>query len=230
MKTIVGLSGFGDSIYLEPLARKEIENVAPGEQIVISTNYPDVFAHLPVKKIPYNRNPDNAKKFSYLAGKSNPTTTQLKDMGYADSDEFVIKHSPIAVLVCGYPSMGSQSDLIPDKQVVEKVIEYLRKKGYQVLHITNGSQEEYKGAVKTSSANYFQTVAMFKGSDLIVCQQGWATALAEGLKKKCLVIFSNNFRVNHNTFITQITPNKVCCKKSTCFIWDNEWEDWLDEI
>jgi hypothetical protein len=230
MKNIVGLSGFGDSIYLEPLARREIESAMPGEEIAIHTNHPDVFAHLPAKKLPYNRKPDNAIKYSYLAGKANPKTTQLEDMGYVNTDEFMIKHSPIALLVCGYPAMGSQDDLVPEKQVVEKIVAEIKAKGYQVLHIGNGSKEEYKGATKIVSINYFQTVAMFKGADLIVCQQGWGTAMAEGLNKKCLVIFSHNFRTNHNPFLAQITPDKVCCKKSTFFMWDNEQKALPDEI
>lgn len=223
MKTIVGLSGFGDAIYLEPLARKTIrEN--PGELFAISTNYPDIFAHLKAKKTPYIRDPGDAMKFSYLPGKTNPHTTQLSDMGYVSTEQFELQHAPIAILACGYPSMGSQDDLIPSKQVVEQIIAEIKRRGYQVLHIANGSGDlAYAGTTKIVSANYFQTVAMFKGADLIICQQGWGTAMAEGLDKKCLVIFSNTYRINSNPFITQITPQKVCCKATTHYVWDNEY-------
>jgi len=231
MKNIVGLSGFGDAIYLEPLARKTIKD-NPCDSFTIATNYPDVFAHLLVKRIPFTRSPDNAIKFSYLPGKTNTKTTQLDDMGYDNIDQFQIEHAPIAILACGYPSMGSQDDLIPEKHVIEQIITQLKQRGYQVLHIGNGSGERtYLGATKITSANYFQTVALFKGADLIVCQQGWGTALAEGLNKKCLVIFSHAYRTNHNPFIAQITPQKVCCKPTTHYVWDNEYQGSLpDEI
>lgn len=231
MKTIVGLSGFGDAIYLEPLARQAIKD-NPDELLAVSTNYPDVFAHLMAKRISYSRNPDQAIKFSYLPGKANPKTTQLEDMGYACADQFQVHHAPIAILACGYPSMGSQDDLIPDRHTIEQIIAELRSRGYQILHIGNGAGDRtYAGATKIISANYFQTVSMFKGADLIVCQQGWGTALAEGLNKKCLVIFSHNYRINNNPFITQITPKKVCCKPTTYYLWDNEYQGVLpDEI
>ena len=229
MKTIVGLSGFGDAIYLEPLARQAIKD-NPDELLAISTNYPDVFAHLPAKRMPYSRNPDHAIKFSYLPGKANPNTTQLIDMGYVCNEAFELSHAPIAILACGYPSMGSQDDLIPDKRIVEQIIAELNLRGYQILHIGNGSGDRsYAGTTKVTSANYFQTVAMFKGADLIVCQQGWGTALAEGLNKKCLVIFSHNYRINNNPFITQITPQKVCCKPTTHYVWDNEYRGVLPD-
>jgi len=84
--------------------------------------------------------------------------------------------------------------------------------------------------IEIESQSYFETVALFKGADLIVCQQGWGTALAEGLNKKCLVVFSDKIRKCMIEFVRQITPSKVCCKSSTRFVWDNEYKGLSDAL
>jgi len=221
---IRGLSGFGDSIYLEPLARKE---AAEGNVTVLS-NYPEIFAHLPVKVEKFDRCRKCDKVFSYLEGKETPDTTQLADMGYDCADDFEIEHKPIAIFAAGYNGMGSRNEMTPDKAVMQRIIDDLRMCGYIVLHIANKSIEKYANVTEIVSQSYFETVALFRGADLIVCQQGWGTALAEGLNKDCLVVFADKIRKSPTVFIRQITPKKVCCKKTTYHVWDSEYQGLYD--
>jgi len=217
---IRGLSGFGDAIYLEPLARKCSEQ----NNVTVLTNYPDVFAHLPVKISKFTKSCNVDRDFSYIDGKSNPDSTQLTDMGYANAEDFTIEHAPIAILAAGYDGMGSRSEMTPNKKVLQGIINELCERGYKVLHIANNSKEKYSHVTEIISQNYFETVALFKGADLIVCQQGWGTALAEGLNKLCLIVFADTIRKSALPFIRQITPQKVCCKKTTRFVWDSEYQ------
>ncbi|OQB44081.1 MAG: hypothetical protein BWY02_02880 [bacterium ADurb.Bin157] len=223
---IRGLSGFGDAIYIEPLVRKE----ALKGNITLLSNYPDIFAHLPVKVEKFNRERKCDKVFSYLEGKANENTTQLADMGYGCVDDFAIECKPIAILAAGYKGMSSYKEFIPDKAIMQRIIDDLCSSGYSVLHITNKSIEKYDNVIEIESQSYFETVALFKGADLIVCQQGWGTALAEGLNKKCLVFFSDKIRKCMIEFVRQITPSKVCCKSSTRFVWDNEYKGLSDAL
>jgi hypothetical protein len=224
---IRGLSGFGDAIYLEPLVGRYTD---AGHRVEVLTNFPQVFEHLPVKCLPFDRNAIVDKEYSYLKGKSNPDTTQLEDMGYQSPDEFEIAHKPIALLVCGYKGMNSVNEFIPDRAVIERIIKDLQQNGYKVVHLTNGALERYAGTEEIRSDSYYQTLALFRGSDLIVCQQGWSTALAEGLNKRCLVVFSDKIRNSKSDFIRQITPKKVCCKVTTSFVWDNEYKGLKDAL
>lgn len=224
---IRGLSGFGDAIYLEPLVDA---NCIVHGGVEVLTNYPQVFEHLPVTCLAFDRSATVDKEYSYLKGKSNPDTTQLEDMGYELPDDFEIYHKPIALLVCGYKGMKSVMEFIPDKAIIERIIKDLHLNGYKVIHLTNGAIERYAGVETIESGSYYQTLAMFRGSDLIVCQQGWSTALAEGLNKRCLVVFSDKIRNSKSDFIRQITPKKVCCKNTTSFVWDNEYKGLPDEI
>lgn len=219
---IIGLSGFGDSIYIEPLVRSEAEK----ESIELYTKFPEVFAHLKsVKCLPFNNAAKVDEKFSYLDGKPNKSTTQLEDLGYSRPEQFELDYKPICVLAAGYEGMLTRKEFTPDKKVMQQIINDLKASGFEVLHITNKAVDKYEGVTEIESQNYFQTVCMFQGADLIVCQQGWGVALAEGLNKDCLVVFADKIRKSNLEFIRQITPKKVVCKETTSFVWDNEYKE-----
>ena len=217
-RKIIGLSGFGDAIYIEPLIRR----LAEQDKIILYTDYPQVFEHIPnVEAAQYNRGAIVEKTLSYIDSKANTETTQLDDLGYRSPDEFQIAHKKIALVCAGYKGMGTRNEFIPKKQVLCGIIKQLETRGYRVIHIANGTDADY-GIERVKSSSYFHTLALFKGADLIVCQQGWATGLAEGLNKPCLVVFAETIASSDCKFIRQVTPKKVCCKKTTSFNWDNE--------
>jgi hypothetical protein len=223
---IIGLSGFGDSIYIEPLVRNEAEK----ESIELYTKFPDVFAHLKnVKCLPFNRAAKVDKTFSYLDGKPDKNTTQIQDLGYSRPEQFKLDYKPICVLAAGYEGMLTRNEFTPNKEVMQQIINDLKAAGFEILHITNKAIDKYEGVTEIESQNYFQTVCMFQGADLIVCQQGWGVALAEGLNKDCLVVFADKIRKSNLEFIRQITPKKVICKNTTRFVWDNEFKG-LDDV
>jgi len=66
--------------------------------VTLLSNYPEIFAHLPIKVEKFNREKKCNKVFSYLEGKANENTTQLADMGYSCADDFTIEHKPITML------------------------------------------------------------------------------------------------------------------------------------
>ena len=219
---IIGLSGFGDSIYIEPLVRNEANKA----DIELYTKYPEVFAHLEnVKCLPFNRSAKVDKTFSYLNGKPNKNTTQIQDLGYSRPEQFEIDCKPVCVLTAGYHGMLSRNEFNPDKKVMQNIIDDLNHAGFEVLHITNSVIDKYENVTEIESPSYFQTVCMFKGADLIVCQQGWGVALAEGLNKHCLIVFADKIRKSNLEFIRQITPKKTIRQKTTTsFVWDNEYK------
>ena len=217
-KKVIGLSGFGDAIYIEPIVRR----LAEQDNIILYTDYPQVFEHIPnAETTRYNRGAIVDKTLSYIDSKANTETTQLDDLGYKSSDEFQVAHKKIALVCAGYKGMGTRNEFIPKSRVICDIIKLLESRGYRVIHIANGTDADY-GIERVKSSSYFHTLALFKGADLIVCQQGWATGLAEGLNKCCLVVFAETIATSDNRFIRQVTPKKVCCKTTTSFIWDNE--------
>lgn len=218
-KRIAGLSGFGDAIYIEPIVRKIAENE---EKIILYTDHKQIFEHIAnVEFAPYSASIITDIKLSYLHGKSDESTTQLDDLGYEKADDFSIKSKKTALLCAGYKGMRTRDEFIPEHAAIQTVVNNLNHRGYITMQISNNAQVDYN-LEQIYCANYYHTLMLFKAADLIVCQQGWATALAEGLNKRCLVIFARKIAESESAFIRQVTPHKVCCKSTTKFLWDSE--------
>lgn len=218
-KRIAGLSGFGDAIYIEPIVRKIAENE---EKIILYTDHKQIFAHIDnIEFAPYSASTITDIKLSYLHGKSDESTTQLEDLGYHNASDFSIKSKKIALLCAGYKGMRTRYEFIPDPAAIRIIVNALKNRGYKVLQISNNAEASYN-LEQIHCESYYHTLMLFKAADLIVCQQGWATALSEGLNKRCLVIFARKIAESESAFIRQVTPRKVCCKSTTQFLWDDE--------
>lgn len=223
--TVRGLSGFGDAIYLQPIVDRICREKKSGEPIYVYTNYPDVFAHLDnVVCLPYSREAKVDVDASYIDGKSNPDTLQVDDMGYTQEmrRDYITRAKPIVVFCTGYLAMGIIDEMTPLEGDVQKMIDKYIADGYKVLHLANGSKHNYNGAEKITSKSYEHTYALFRGADKIVCQQGWAVALAEGLKTPCTVLYTK--RAQNSThakkdFITSITPKKIIYRDTTDYVY-----------
>ena len=56
---------------------------------------------------------------------------------------------------------------------------------------------------------------LFLQADKVLCQQGWGTALAEGLNVPCDVVFTHRAKNGNYDFVKQITPQKVFTKQTS---------------
>lgn len=218
LKTVRGLSGFGDSIYL--LAA--VQQLFKKNEVLIYTNYPDVFKGY--KTLPFMRAVNIDYDFSYLFRKGNNFTNQWEDMLLNAGIE---KDIPFKLSTKGLKKIEGSSELIaidlyPSFGNGKGRNQFMIPKSEQFYEYVQYQKVEYKSFGYISHEIPFKNLCeIFYTAKKIICQQGWGTALAEALDIPCDVIFCKRALTSDYDFIKRITPKKVLTKKtSTAVILD----------
>ena len=225
-KIVRGPSGFGDAIYLK--AALDI-CFGTGANITVLNNFPEVLVGY--ETIPYTNGTQVDYDFSYVLRKKKKDTNQFEDMliqsglftiAEAKKCEFDLRftynpaasvkdpkdyvdRNPTMITIPPYGGFGNgqgvNAYMTPDQYGYEKLLTQYRK-DYDVITINEKKP-------------FSELVSLFTNSDKVYCQQGWGTALAEGLGIPCDVIFTKKALNSKNKFLETITPEKIFTKKTS---------------
>ena len=209
-KTFVkGCTGFGDSIYLRAIVEWLVEN-RPGTEYVVASRFPDVFFGIDnIDIVDQIKGEPTVINCSYLDRKDYGDTNQFQDMcinGGLPYVPFVSKlkyrdpNGSVLALPL-YAPMGGSPESSPMMPFFGDYDDLLRK---------------HKNVLQIRSEHSFENlVRLFNQAELVICQQGWGTALAEMLDVPCKVVFTERGLKSKNKFIKSICPKKILTKDSS---------------
>lgn len=235
---ITGASGFGDSIYLRAVA----EHL--GKNHVYLTNYPEIFDGFSVER--FSKRAD--LNVSYVPFKGRPETTQWNDTcdaaGMSRGAEFsfpwTVKNHDLVeslkargrILYVHLPRppmnnhTGRTMDLVPDYNVMQKCIDWLRGRGFVAVQIGKGDRLfnldiDIDLSDQTSVSDVVDIASV---STAFIGQCSFMTPLSEVFNGPSLTVFARSGLNSANPFFSQITPAKVLSKPTSIHIvddWDN---------
>lgn len=246
MKRIRSGSGLGDSIYLRPIAEHFVKS---GEQVVVMSDYPDVFRGAEVRVEPFGRNNINVVAH-YTGGKSNPCTKQYDDMCLAAGleqvpplqfkwrlsnralvDSLISKAAgrPLILVHGGRAPMaradGFGAELLPDRAAFDAALKALE----DCFLVQIGKAAQVYPLKASVSLNGSTTVAdlldLATICDGIVAQCSFAVPLAEVFDRPLLVVWSSRgLSSGRHPYVSSITPQKILSKTTSCFVVD-DWPE-----
>lgn len=207
-KVIVrGCSGFGDAIYLRAIVEWLLKN--RGEvQYTVATNFPTIYEGLDVKAEPYFGETPNID-CNYTHRKEYGDTNQFQDMcingglPYIEYTSELKKRDPKGFVIALplYSPMGGSPESSPMMPFYREYFDLIRK---------------HENVLQIQSFHSFENlVKLFNEAELVICQQGWGTALAELLDVPAKVVFTQRGLDSKNKFIGSITPNKILTKSTS---------------
>ena len=225
-----GNSGFGDSLYLYAIAKYY---ASIGDDVNVMTSYPMVFDSIKnINCISFNRRGFVDVDACYCKYKYDNTTNQWQDICKAAGIEYIEFGidkpekkitSPYICVIAEYMPMGLDrcSELSPDHNYIQEIINHY-KDSYEIVLIGRGSTN-YSGIDHDCrDIGYNDLKSVVYNSCMLLCQQGWGTAMAEGLDVPLCVVWSHKGLLSDNRFLSSITPNKIFSKKTSIAIIDNE--------
>jgi hypothetical protein len=228
---IRGNGGFGDAIYLSAIV-KNLSLVY--NDITVLTNYPEVFSDMmDIQFMPFNRRTPVDIDACYCKYKYDDSTNQWQDICKAAK----IKEIPFELskpmvnvsaggricIVAPYNPMGigTAKELTPDYNYIQNIIDHYKDR-YHICLIGKGDNI-YKGIdIDRRDVHYGLLKDTISNSSMVVTQQGWATALAEGLNVPLCVVWSHKGLQSDRRFMSSITPKKIFCKDTSIAVIDNE--------
>lgn len=234
---IKGCSGLGDAIYLNPVVNYFLSNsdkINPVfKNIQVVSKYPELFAGLNCEVIPEARDIDIL--CSYVPRKKIIGTNQFQDTCiqaqipfidlnlYLDLEvgshvkNMVEKSKPYIAFVEPYKeNIRSDYPLMPDVNFMNSVLKKVSLAYEQNVIKIN----------KFYGYTVHEILYIIKNSEQTIGQVGYIIPASEVYDKKCLAIFSANYKKSTNDFVRTIKPKKVVCKHTTACIYDDEVE-WL---
>jgi len=235
MRAIRSGYGIGDNLYLHPIARAFAEK----EQIVVNTDYPDIFSGLNVKVRPFSR---QANIHAVYTTRKASSDSQYVDMckhaklgkipelkidrpirNQVTVDKLLSKADgrPICLLQAPRGAFGRNdgfgAELVPDYLVLAQAVKLLRERYYVVqVGAVNPTfsipvDRDIVGQTTISDLlDVAQSAALFVGQ----CSN--IIPLAEVFDKRVWVLFSERGFKSKNTFVSRVTPAKVFHKKHLC--------------
>lgn len=226
-------SGFGDTIYIHPVAKYFLDNGE--EDITIMTNYPDIFADLPVKTTKHTKD-WATHKMSYCGRKGKPGTSQFQDVLLAAGvptdikleipwevkNRYFIdkiakrsKNKPYVLVAAPYKPFGRDdgfgNELTIDYNRYDKLLGCIRSE-YYIVQIGHGDRTARLKNIdmdlfgKTTPADVMD---LTKESTFGVFPVGHMLPIYECLGKPGMCFFSKSGLDSEQPFINTITPEKV---------------------
>lgn len=222
MEKVRGASGFGDAFYL----KGALDVCYPKEkrnEVKVLTRYPELFQGYQTDE--YSNGVEVDRDFTYVHRKYKPNTNQFEDMliqsGFFTEEtvkgitynlnyEYVersIVHTkcPVLVTIPPYPGFGNGKGynalMTPSKAVYDVLLAEYSK--------------EYKVITIDRQLPLNELFYIFESAGKVFCQQGWGTALAEGLNIALDVLFCKDAISCPDRFINSITPEKILTKNSS---------------
>lgn len=248
MERIRGGRGFGDSIYIRPIAEHFVRS---GRAACVLSDYPEVFIGSGARVEPFNRHGANIVAH-YVHGKENPATTQWQDVcrsarvtaplrfEWRVRNEALIARirknarGRMVLLVHGgrHPMDrrdGFGEELLPTKESFDYVLAKLR----DCYRVQIGRADQIYPLScdlnlngETSVADVLDLASMCNG---IVAQCSFAVPLAEVFDKPLLAVWSARAAKSKTPFIRQTTPQKVLSAPRDTFIFDDWTADQIRE-
>ena len=243
-KRIRGGSGLGDSLYVRAVAD---HFVRAGEEVIVRSNFPDVFTGAGVKVEPFSRDGCNVVAH-YSARKAATETNQWQDVcisagvpGLALSFRWAVRNvsvardiqaaakgKPIVMINGGRWPMGRSDgyarEMLPKREAFASALAALG--GCFTVEI--GSGEELYPLVAdldmtncTSVSDLIDIAAISSG---MVGQCSFLIPLAEALDKPLLCVWASAGFRSETLFIRQCTPEKLLSKSSSRWVMD-DWDD-----
>jgi hypothetical protein len=229
MREIRAGSGLGDSIYLQSVAR---HMVMQGKQIVVRSNYPDVFRPIGVPVVQFHKlgncvaahyatrmrmqQTDQFQDMCITAGISGPVEMRLDWQPF--NDEFLsgLKRPVIAVMLPRLPmdrTDGFGIDLMPNWHVMQTLIDKCDTSILQIgsgkaVHAFSGIDRDLSN--KTSIRDVLDIASMVDG---FIGTCSFMIPLAESLGKPYFCLWSGKGLVSETQYLRQITPQKIIHRK-----------------
>jgi hypothetical protein len=237
---IRGGRGFGDALYVRPIAEFFVRN---GQSVTVMSDYADVFIGSGAKVDPFNRDRINVTAH-YTHGKHNPSTTQWQDVcrsagvqtpfcftwnirGRALIERVAAeaKGRPILLVNGGREPMnridGFGRALLPER----KVFDYLLSRFADCLTVRIGKgraiypiQCDMDLSDATSVADVLD---LAQGAAGVIGQCSFAIPLGEVFDKPVLVLWSHAIEKSPQPFIACMTPVKLLSKPTSAFVRDD---------
>lgn len=236
--------GFGDSLYLQGVARHLVRS---GQEIEVCTNYPDVFLPLRdwIRVAPFRR--DHVDRVAhYITRKAICGTDQFRDCcisaGIGENVDLALEWSvqntglirdirshclPVVVVQMPRAPMDRKDDfgreLLPDCRVIQQAIDLLDGQAFivqigqgEALHRFHGIDLDL--ANKTTVAEAIDVVSV---ADACLGYCSFIVPLAESLRKPALLVWSRRGLNSSNEFIRRITPDKIFHRATSRFVVDD---------
>lgn len=244
MNRIRGGRGFGDALYLRPIAE---HFVRAGQPVAVLSGYSDVFIGSGATVEPFNRNGGANIIAHYVSGKAKQGTTQWQDVCRSAGVavplrfEWTVQNAalvdrlkadaagrPIIVVHGGREPMdrkdGFGMELLPTKAAFDAALGALAD--CYLVQVGNATQiyplpvdVDLNGS--TSVADVLDVASICDG---VVAQCSFAIPLAEVFDKPLLAVWSARQARSRETFIAQTTPQKVLSAPRDSFVVDN-WSE-----
>lgn len=241
-------SGFGDSLYLRPVAEYLAHQRGP---VVALSDYPDVFIGARVTVEPFRRHRVDVVAH-YVGGKSRKDTTQWQDVLQAAGipDDVPLRFPwkvrnqalveglqrkaagrPIVLVHGGRAPMdrndGFGLELLPTRRAFDLVLGelahcYRVQVGRDTQIYPLACDANLNGS--TTVADVLDVAAISAG---VVAQCSFAIPLAEALEKPLLAIWSARAEGSREGFIRTATPQKILSKPSSSYVMDGQDDDSL---
>lgn len=241
-----GGSGFGDSLYLRPVA-EYLMATNPQKQIIPLTNYPDIFMGSGLCIEPHRKTMYDVLAH-YTTGRPNTSTNQWQDILYTAKvppdlplkfywniqNENIVRHvrkaahgKPIILLNGGRPPMGRtdgySDEMLPFQEAFLKVLRNMM----DCFFVKVGKGPElYELPYNIDLSNNTtpgDVLDLAKSSDLLVGQCSFMVPLAEVFDKPFLGVWARAGLNSRNDFIRQCTPSKILAKPATSLWVVDDW-------
>ena len=237
--------GFGDSLYLQGVAR-HLAQAGP-QPIEVCSNYPDVFLPLNgrVQVSPFRRN-NVSRVAHYISRKHVKGTDQFRDCCInAGVHELVelrldwmvqnpalierVQRPARPIIIVHLPrapmdrSDGYGMELLPDCRTIQRAIDLLAGCA-TIVQVGKGDPLfEFRGididlANATSVADVIDVASVASG---FVGYCSFIVPLAESLRKPALVVWSRRGSRSSNEFIRAITPQKIFHRVTSRAVFDD---------
>jgi hypothetical protein len=239
--------GLGDSLYLQSVVRVLLSQ---GRELTVSSDYPEVFRHLPVKVIPFTRN--NIDLIAhYTDRKGFKETKQFNDaclrVGIKTKEEIKLDwkvqkpekyediisaagNRPIALVMSPRNPMarddGFGSELLPRQKDYQRLIDSYPN--CFKIQIGRGKLT-YKltnidlDLVDKTSIEELIDLAYLCSGGLGFCS--FIIPLMESFKKPSVIMWTEKTLKSSTSFINTITPTKILYNDNSHFIMDKDISD-----
>lgn len=247
MKSIRGGSGFGDSVYLRPI----VDALSEKEEIVVCSNYPDVFRGSKAKVEPFRRTKIDITAH-YVYGKGLPNTTQWYDTcraaGIYPAFKFhwdvvnadlvsrikgLAAGKPIVVVHGGRPPMGRTDGFGGEILPRAEAFGYALKMFSDCLTVLVGSGKvSYTISTDVDLwdlTSVADVIDLFSIADGVIAQCSFAVPLAEAFDKCLVAVWSSRIAQAGRPYVRAITPQKILSKNTSWFVMDNWTEAQIKE-
>lgn len=255
MKRIRAGSGLGDAIYLRSIVVRFLEQ---GHLLEVLSDYPDVFAGLPVKTNEFSRARIDIIAH-YTSRKSQPSSTQFQDMcasalvawpvplhidwetrnaGLLRDVRSLAGERKVMLMHGGRAPMartdGFGAELLPRAEVMNLALEAVASRGNWFLVQVGQGKQVYPLRCDLDLQNQTSVTDLFdlaQFCDAVLSPCCFMVPLAESFSKKILAIWSAAGLSSMQSFISSVTPAKVLERRGVTshFVVDAEKSETIRE-